>query len=89
MACNHKPDSACPFSFTDKSEHIQNLGCLPSPIEIVGMRVSHGKTWACHEDNTRPCAGAVQYLKKNKMPYSVVDRDLVTEESDWAVYLSK
>jgi hypothetical protein len=50
------------------------------------MRVEHGKTWACHEHNTRPCAGAIQYLKKNQLPYLVVDQALVTENSDWSIY---
>ena len=25
MACNHKETSACPFSFTDQSEHVHRL----------------------------------------------------------------
>jgi len=89
MACNHKPDSACPFSFTDRSEQVQNWGCLPEPYEIVTMRVKHGKTWACHEDRAQPCLGAIRFLKLNGLPYSVVDHELVTEESDWARYLSE
>ena len=86
MACNHKETSACPFSFTDQSEYVQNLGCLPSPYEIKIMRVYHGKTWACHEEPTKPCAGAVAYLKAHKLPYKVEDPELVTESSPWHLY---
>lgn len=86
MVCNKKHNSACPLAFTDRSEEVQNLGCLPSPYEIVQMRVNHGKTWACHEDTSKPCAGAIQFLKKNGLPYKIVDKALVTEKDDWSIY---
>ena len=88
MACNHKADSACPFAFTDKSEKIQNHGCLPTPHEIRNMRVEHGKTWACHEEPTKPCAGAIQWLRKEGLPHQVVDTQLLMEHSDWHLYVN-
>ncbi len=77
---------ACPFSFSDKSEQIQNYGCLPTPMDIVKMRVEHGKTWACHENPEKPCLGALKYLRKNGHPFKVIDKELVTEESNWGLY---
>ena len=89
MSCNHKTDSACPFAMTDQSEYVQGLACLPSPYEIVMMRVEHQKTWACHENPKDPCVGAIRHLKRNGLPHKVVDSDLLTEKSDWHLYVGK
>ena len=87
MACHHKADSACPFAFTDMSDEIQNYGCLPTPQDIRNMRVEHGKTWACHEEPTKPCVGAIRWLRKEELPHQVVDPKLLTERSDWHLYV--
>jgi hypothetical protein len=78
---------ACPFSFTEESDQVQNYGCLPTPYEIINMRQEHGKTWACHDDITKPCKGAILYMKKKGLDYHVIDPVLVTERDDWGVYV--
>lgn len=80
--------TTCPFAYTEESEQGQNYGCLPAPIQIMSMRVQHGKTWACHSDYTRPCAGAIRELKKRGLPYKVIDSNFVTECDDWSPYLA-
>ena len=74
---------ACPFSFTDASEHAQNLGCLPSPMDIVAMRVESGRTWACHDNKRKPCLGALNYLRKKGLPFKVVNPQIVTLNDEW------
>ncbi|MFW6855315.1 hypothetical protein ACODYM_28910 [Burkholderia gladioli] len=87
MTCQHgSEDCTCPFAFTGASEEVQNLGCLPTPFEIVTMRVEHGKTWACHDEPTKPCVGAIRHLRDRGLPYKVVDPILLTESSDWGIY---
>jgi len=74
----------CPFAWwTEESEQIQNYGCLPSSHDIVQMRIKHGKTWACHSNPDKPCLGAINYLKEHELPFQVIDKELVTEQSDW------
>ncbi len=87
MRCDHRsPECTCPFAFTDASERVQNYGCLPTPHEIVVMRVVYGKTWACHDDPSRPCIGAIHYLRSTGLPHAVVNRELLCEASDWGRY---
>ncbi len=89
MSCNHcSADCTCPFAFTEASERVQNYGCLPTPQEIVRMRVVHGKTWACHSDTSKPCIGAIRHLRDEGLPHKVLDPVLLTEQSDWPKYTS-
>lgn len=71
MAC-----SACPFALTDESESVQNLGCLPTPGEILQMKRQCGHNWSCHEstpEKPKLCAGMVEWV--SEMP-SAVDIDI-------------
>ena len=76
-------DGSCPFAYSEKSEIAQNYGCLPTPYGIKVMRLQYGKTWACHSNTSKPCQGAIEYLKRNGEDASVIDPQLITEESDW------
>lgn len=86
MTCPHDETSCCPLAFTESSEITQSCGCLPSPYEIMRMRVNHGKTWACHSEPTKPCIGAIKCLKEQGLPHTVIDPTLITEEDDWSAY---
>lgn len=77
----------CPFSFTEESETIQNYGCLPSPIEILSMRIDSNKTWACHSNPSKPCLGAINKLNELEYESKVIDPNLVTEDDDWSAYI--
>ena len=80
---------ACPFSFTDASEQAQNYGCLPTPYQILEMKVHHGKTWACHSNPDQPCLGATKYFKEKGLIAKVTDKELLTENSDWHLYCTR
>lgn len=87
MSCLHGSDlCTCPFAFTEASEQVQNFGCLPTVHEIVSMRVNHGKTWACHDEPTKPCVGAIRFLQEEGLPHKVIDKALVTENDDWSIF---
>jgi hypothetical protein len=81
-------DGSCPFACSEASDIAQNYGCLSTAYDIKIMRLQYGKTWACHSDTTKPCQGAVQYLKRNGEDASVIDSELITEESDWGEFIT-
>lgn len=56
MVCDlDDEECCCPFAWTEASDIVQNYGCLPTPHEILYMRLVHDKTWACHSDPSKPC----------------------------------
>jgi hypothetical protein len=89
MVCDLESEHcSCPFAWwTEKSSQAQNYGCLPTPLEIVTMRVKYGKTWACHDDPTTPCIGAIEYLKEKNIPYKVIDTKLITLDDNWEEFV--
>lgn len=77
------PCEGCPWAFTEKSEMIQNYGCLPEPMDTIVMRVSYGKTWSCHENTKKPCVGTLNELRSLDLDARVLDRELINEGSDF------
>jgi hypothetical protein len=73
--------TSCPFAYTEESEQAQNYGCLPTPFQIMAMRIVHGKTWACHSDNSKPCIGGLKNVRNHGFDNSVIDQILITEET--------
>lgn len=55
----------CPFAWNEESEYVQNLGCLPTPFDIVEMKKQSGHNWACHSDESKKCAGYVDHMKEH------------------------
>lgn len=86
MSCIDKDNSNCPFADNEYSCQAQNTGCLPSPYEIVQMRILNGKTWSCHDNPSVPCTGGIRHLKELSLPHKVIDPKLATED-DWRDYV--
>lgn len=86
MTCPNDETSTCPFASTEHSEMAQAYSCLPTPFDIRVMRVVHGKTWACHDEPTKPCVGAIRDLRQRGEPHQVIDPVLLTEMSDWGAF---
>lgn len=50
---------ACPFNCTEQQEMAYNLGCLPSPSEIMQLCKETNLNWSCHEQDGKLCTGFV------------------------------
>jgi len=74
-------EQSCPFAISEESEIAQSYGCLPSSYEIVGMRVFHEKTWACHSNPSKPCTGALRLMKRSEIDCRIIDSELITEHN--------
>lgn len=70
MTCTH-----CPFAFTDESEYVQELGCLPSPWDIIKMKRKSDHNWACHSNEKVICSGFVEFVKEYPS-YKYADLDM-------------
>lgn len=73
---------ACPFAFTDESEYIQGLGCLPEPYDIKEMKEKSGHNWSCHEDSTKLCTGFAIHATKYWPHLNIKEGGLISYE-DW------
>ena len=64
-----------PFALSEASENVQNLGCLPTPGEIMTWKRDLDLNWHCHGDlsETRPCAGFVQQCQELGFDFKVGD----------------
>jgi hypothetical protein len=56
---------ACPFNdaFTEMAAQAQNWGCLPDPGYLIELKRRTDQNWACHDDETRVCAGLCHAAK--------------------------
>mgnify|MGYP000875783840 FL=1 len=53
----------------DISENIQNLGCLPTPYELIDFKREEDWNWECHEGTGKICAGFVAVCKDKNLDY--------------------
>ncbi len=63
---------SCPFNdgYTHSASEAQNLGCLPSPYDIIQMKKASGQNWACHDDESKVCAGLCHSAKDQGLDLS-------------------
>lgn len=78
--------TSCPFAGTEESETVHNYACLPTPHEIISMKIKCGKTWACHSDPTKPCIGAIKFFEEKGLIAKVSDPVMVTVDDKWNLY---
>lgn len=64
--------TSCPFNdgLTEAASNAQNLGCLPTPFDIIQMKRESGQNWACHDDETKVCAGLCHQAKEASLDLS-------------------
>lgn len=73
--------TACPFNIGHRDcDEAYNLGCLPSPHEILELKRTTGNNWACHSDPTRICAGLVKHSKSENLNLDFKTGKLIVEE---------
>jgi len=49
----------CPFNdgWTEEATKLQDLGCLPTAMQIVSAKDTENKNWLCHNSKKRVCGG--------------------------------
>jgi hypothetical protein len=67
------PCETCPFNdgLNEAATVAQNYGCLPTRHDIIDIKKTTGKNWACHGDETRICGGLAQAAKEAGLDISV------------------
>jgi hypothetical protein len=65
----------CPFNdgITEEATHAQNLGCLPTPLEMVDAAKNRQVAISCHMVQHKPCKGLSESVSTEGMsvlPYS-------------------
>lgn len=70
-----KPCNGCPFRDGETEESImaQNLGCLPTKMDMIKTFDEKDVAMSCHSAQHRACSGLSKYRKtlgKPVLPYS-------------------
>lgn len=64
--------SGCPFNYcSEESNQFQNLGCLPSPYDILMEMKEANKNWACHDNPKKVCKGLVNFVDEMNKPINM------------------
>jgi hypothetical protein len=62
--------NTCPFNYwSDEAAQASNLGCLPTPYDIIGYKRTLDRNWQCHCDYSKPCVGYIQAAQKRGLDY--------------------
>lgn len=91
MSCNKEysnpVDGTCPFAFSEESEKVQGYGCLPNFFDIIKIRTNYGLTWACHDQPSKPCKGALLYMRKKGIDCRIINKEFLTIDDNWEKYV--
>ena len=60
---------SCPFNLTEESEMAYNLGCLPTPQDLLTIKRDSDDNWECHEGTGKICAGFVAACRDTGLDY--------------------
>jgi len=71
----------CPFSSNEHAEQAQNYGCLPTPFEIIQMKVKSGHNWACHENEKVLCGGFASFIKTERPDLDIQEGKLISYDT--------
>ena len=60
-ACNTCSED-CPWTGLSRGV---DVGCLPSPFEMVNHALEENEIFSCHENYEKPCGPLAKFLSKN------------------------
>lgn len=62
----------CPFNapFVEEAAQAENYACLPTGADIVQLKRLTGQNWACHDDESKVCAGLCAVAKDSGLDLS-------------------
>lgn len=60
-------DIECPWTGEGRGV---DLGCLPSPADMVARALYHNELMSCHRNLKKPCVGIVKELKRQNVDFT-------------------
>jgi hypothetical protein len=79
MSCKDEC-TACPFNIGHpECDAAYNLGCLPTPHEVIELKKTTGNNWACHSKPDQVCAGMVRWAKSQDLKLDFKSGELLVQ----------